>query len=153
MAKNIAFFADGTWDEPANHSNVSRLYSAVAQTPNLQLATYDTGVGTGGEILNQVLGGAFGLGLFQKVKQGYSTIASQYAPGDRIFVFGFSRGAYTARSLAGMIASAACPPGIRTTPSVSTWPSRLIATSLSVRCSSRPSTKTTQWTMPKSDRK
>jgi len=109
MAKNIAFFADGTWDEPANHSNVSRLYSAVAQIPNTQLATYDSGVGTGGDLLNQIFGGGFGLGLFQKIKQGYSTIASQYTPGDRIFIFGFSRGAYTARSLAGMIAVCGLP--------------------------------------------
>ena len=109
MAKNIAFFADGTWDEPASNSNVYRMYLAAAQIPGVQIATYDTGVGTGGDLLNQVLGGGFGLGLFQKIKQGYTTIAAQYTPGDRIFIFGFSRGAYTARSLAGMISVCGLP--------------------------------------------
>ena len=50
-----------------------------------------------------------GAGLFQKIKDGYSKIAAQYVPGDQIFIFGFSRGAYTARSLAGMIAICGLP--------------------------------------------
>jgi len=109
MAKNIAFFADGTWDEPASNSNVFRLYSAAQNMPGAQVTTYDTGVGTDNNALDKVFGGAFGLGLFQKIKQGYSTIASQYSAGDKIFIFGFSRGAYTARSLAGMIVHCGLP--------------------------------------------
>lgn len=109
MPKNIAFFADGTWDEPANNSNVVQLYRAAASIPGVQLAFYDSGVGTDGNQLSDILGGAMGDGLFQKIKQGYSDIAAQYLPGDQIFIFGFSRGAYTARSLAGMIAVSGLP--------------------------------------------
>lgn len=109
MAKNIAFFADGTWDEPASNSNVYRLYSAADNIPGVQLAIYDTGVGTGGDPVYSILGGGFGFGLFQKIKEGYTDIAAQYCPGDHIFIFGFSRGAYIARSLAGMIAVSGLP--------------------------------------------
>jgi uncharacterized protein (DUF2235 family) len=56
-----------------------------------------------------VSGGAFGLGLFQKIKDGYTKIAHVYEAGDEVFLFGFSRGAYTARSLAGMIANCGLP--------------------------------------------
>ena len=55
------------------------------------------------------MGGAFGDGIFQKVKDGYTDIAQVYEQDDRIFIFGFSRGAYTARSLAGMIAVCGLP--------------------------------------------
>jgi uncharacterized protein (DUF2235 family) len=109
MPKNIAFFADGTWDEPASNSNVVQMYTAAANIPGVQLTFYDSGVGTNGNQLTDILGGAFGDGLFQKIKQGYSDIAAQYLPGDQIFIFGFSRGAYTARSLAGMIAISGLP--------------------------------------------
>jgi uncharacterized protein (DUF2235 family) len=109
MPKNIAFFADGTWDEPASNSNVFKLYSAAAQIDGVQLTFYDSGVGTDGNQISDLLGGAMGAGLFQKIKQGYAGIAAQYAAGDQIFIFGFSRGAYTARSLAGMIAVCGLP--------------------------------------------
>ena len=56
-----------------------------------------------------MLGGAVGAGLFQKIKDGYSAISAQSRPGDRVFIFGFSRGPYTARSLAGMIAICGLP--------------------------------------------
>jgi uncharacterized protein (DUF2235 family) len=109
MPKNIAFFADGTWDEPSNNSNVVKLYSAAANIDGVQLTSYDSGVGTDGNPISDILGGALGDGLFRKIKRGYIDIAAQYLPGDRIFIFGFSRGAYTARSLAGMIAVAGLP--------------------------------------------
>ncbi|MGA2672709.1 MAG: DUF2235 domain-containing protein [Terracidiphilus sp.] len=109
MPKNIAFFADGTWDEPANNSNVNQLYNAAAKTDNVQLTFYDSGVGTDGNPISDLLGGALGAGLVQKIKQGYTAIAAQYLPGDQIFIFGFSRGAYTGRSLAGMIATSGLP--------------------------------------------
>ncbi len=109
MAKNIAFFADGTWDDPNSNSNVFKLYSAAVNIDGIQVSAYDSGVGTDGNPLDKIFGGGFGIGLFQKIKQGYSAIASQYVPGDQIFIFGFSRGAYTARSLAGMIAVCGLP--------------------------------------------
>jgi uncharacterized protein (DUF2235 family) len=110
MPKRIVFCADGTWQEPVNNTNVYRLYKALAVTSN-QVTFYDDGVGAGVTGLNGVLEGAFGLGIFQKIKDGYTKIAHVYEAGDVIFLFGFSRGAYTARSLAGMIAICGLPTG------------------------------------------
>ncbi len=67
------------------------------------MVLYLSGVGTGGYALDRLVGGAFGFGLFDNVRSGYRYLALNYDPGDEIFVFGFSRGAYTARSLVGMI--------------------------------------------------
>jgi uncharacterized protein (DUF2235 family) len=74
-----------------------------------QVAFYDDGVGADGNPIDKLLGGAFGDGLFQKIKDGYTKIAHVYEPDDQIFIFGFSRGAFTARSLAGMIAICGLP--------------------------------------------
>jgi uncharacterized protein (DUF2235 family) len=76
-----------------------------------QVTFYDDGVGADATGLNRVLQGAFGQGLLQKIQDGYTKIAHVYDPGDEIFLFGFSRGAYTARSLAGMIANCGLPTG------------------------------------------
>jgi uncharacterized protein (DUF2235 family) len=109
MSKKIVFCADGTWDDPSSDSNVCRLYNALEDIPGVQVPMYDSGVGTNGIGLDKWLGGGLGAGLFQKVKDGYSAIAARYEPGDRVHLFGFSRGAYTARSLAGMIAICGLP--------------------------------------------
>jgi uncharacterized protein (DUF2235 family) len=74
-----------------------------------QLPFYDDGVGADGLPLEKLVGGAFGVGLYQKIKNGYTKIAHAYEKDDDIFIFGFSRGAYTARSLAGMIAICGLP--------------------------------------------
>lgn len=110
MAK-IAIFCDGTWNSPnqTQPTHVHRLFEAtVARTD--QRPVYVPGVGTGGKwasrfgrLLNKVGGGAFGWGLNGTIKQAYRALAMLYKPGDSIMIFGFSRGAYTARSLAGMI--------------------------------------------------
>jgi uncharacterized protein (DUF2235 family) len=109
MAKRIASCSDGTWDGIGNNTNVYKLYKAIVSVPGEQVAYYDDGVGTDGTPLEHLLGGAFGLGLFQKIKDAYAKIALVYEPGDEIFLFGFSRGAYTARCLAGMIANCGLP--------------------------------------------
>ena len=70
---------------------------------------YDDGVGADGDPLWKLVGGAFGTGLWQKIKEGYTKIAHVYEAGDPLFIFGFSRGAFTARSLAGMIAACGLP--------------------------------------------
>jgi uncharacterized protein (DUF2235 family) len=108
MAKKIVFCADGTWDKPQNATNVYKLYKALATSAS-QVPYYDDGVGSTGLPIEHLAGGAFGAGLFQKVKDGYSKIAQVYDADDEIFLFGFSRGAYTARSLAGMIAICGLP--------------------------------------------
>jgi uncharacterized protein (DUF2235 family) len=108
LSKRIIFCADGTWDSPKSDSNVVKLSRALQQTQD-QVVFYDDGVGVEGNWVQRVIGGAFGEGLFHKVKDGYAKIASVYEPGDEIYIFGFSRGAYTARSIAGMIADCGLP--------------------------------------------
>lgn len=109
MSRRIAFCADGTWDSTGNNSNVWKISNAISSIPGQQFKFYDPGVGADGLPIEKVAGGAFGFGLFQKVKDGYSSIASIFEPGDDIFIFGFSRGAYTARSIAGMITACGLP--------------------------------------------
>ncbi len=109
MGRRIAFCADGTWDGVKNNTNVYRLYKAIIKIPGEQYSMYDDGVGADGNPIEKLLGGAFGTGLFQKIKEGYTSISNVYEAGDDVFIFGFSRGAYTARSLAGMIAACGLP--------------------------------------------
>ena len=114
MAKKIVFCADGTWNTPhgvgvcVNDTNVRKLYLALLDDPS-QLRYYDSGVGTDGTPIDHLAGGTIGAGLFQKVRDGYEFLSYVYSPGDEIYLFGFSRGAYTARSLAGMLACFGVP--------------------------------------------
>jgi uncharacterized protein (DUF2235 family) len=109
--KNLAIFCDGTWqylDQP-HPTNVAKLARTVlpqtAQgTP--QFVYYDDGVGVSQGALSSavhLVGGVFGKGLDYKIARAYEFLCLNYEPGDRIFIFGFSRGAYTARSLAGLL--------------------------------------------------
>jgi uncharacterized protein (DUF2235 family) len=106
MPKKLAIFCDGTWNEPTKHgTNVLRMLQATepkdANGDHPQLVHYIAGVGTRkGE---RFRGGAFGLGISDNIIDAYSFIVSNYENGDEIFLFGFSRGAYTARSIAGLI--------------------------------------------------
>jgi uncharacterized protein (DUF2235 family) len=98
--KRLAVFLDGTWNAVGDNTNVWRLKSLVASNANdgvAQLTYYDVGV-------NGFLGGTWGKGLNDNVTEAYEWLIDKYSPGDDIFIFGFSRGAYTARSLAGLIA-------------------------------------------------
>ncbi|TMA10943.1 MAG: DUF2235 domain-containing protein [Deltaproteobacteria bacterium] len=110
--KNIAICADGTGNTTikGRGTNVFKLYEAVDQaghrfTPGLtpQVALYHDGVGTESVKWFRLLTGATGWGLSRNVKQLYGELARVYAPGDKIFLFGFSRGAFTVRTLAGLI--------------------------------------------------
>ena len=108
MSKRIAFCSDGTWDNTNSHSNVYRLYKSLLVTAD-QMPFYDDGIGADGNIVFRLVEGALGAGIHLKVKDGYTKIAHVYEAGDQIYIFGFSRGAYTARSLAGMIAACGLP--------------------------------------------
>ena len=110
MPKRIVFCSDGTWNSPVTNTNVYRLYKALTVIAD-QVTYYDDGIGADATGLAKVLQGAFGDGLFQKIQDGYTQIAHVYEPGDQVYLFGFSRGAYTARSLAGMIANCGLPSG------------------------------------------
>jgi uncharacterized protein (DUF2235 family) len=114
MSKKIILCADGTWNTPhgpaaqPNDTNVRKLYELVLDDPS-QLKYYDSGVGTDGTPFEHFFGGSMGAGLFQKIQDGYEFLSYVWDPGDEIYLFGFSRGAYTARSLGGMIASFGVP--------------------------------------------
>lgn len=77
----------------------------AADGSTLQVAKYINGVGNSANIIKKLFSGAFGAGVVQRIVRGYTYISRNYQPGDHIFIIGFSRGAYTARALAGMIAT------------------------------------------------
>jgi len=134
MTKHIVFCADGTWNNPnedENHdqtpdpTNVYKLFVGLDGTlaPDsllladeqekalaengapVQVAKYLHGVGDSRNPIIKLMGGAFGAGIISRIVRGYTFISRNYAPGDAITITGFSRGAYTARALAGLIAS------------------------------------------------
>src|SRR5262249_1270588 len=110
--KKIVLCSDGTgnYDVKARGTNVFKLYEAIDRhghklNPKLspQIAFYHDGVGTSKFIPFRLLGGALGLGFSRIVKDLYMELAYAYEPGDKLYLFGFSRGAYTVRTLAGLI--------------------------------------------------
>ena len=133
--KTIVFCADGTWNGSGNDddqttepaiTNVLKLFLALdgqetvadwhkqqeqekrlldASGATLQTAKYIHGVGDSSNLLVKLLGGVFGAGLITRIVRGYTFVSRSYEPGDKIVLVGFSRGAYTARALGGMIAS------------------------------------------------
>ncbi len=110
--KRLVVCCDGTWNKPDNDTvtNVEKIARTVQTDAApaggvLQLVYYISGVGTSSYEADRLLGGAFGFGLFHNVIACYRFLAQNYEPGDEIFILGFSRGAYTARSLAGMLAT------------------------------------------------
>lgn len=114
MSKNIVVCSDGTGnaDVAGRGSNVFKLFEALELPANQrdlslprQIGIYHDGVGTEDFKPLKILGGAFGWGFSSHVRQLYTELARCYEPGDKIFLFGFSRGAFTARSLGGLIAS------------------------------------------------
>jgi uncharacterized protein (DUF2235 family) len=77
-----------------------------ANNPLTQIAKYLHGVGDVSNPIGKILGGAFGAGMVARIVRGYTYICRNYKAGDRIYLVGFSRGAYTARAVGGMIAKA-----------------------------------------------
>lgn len=113
MSRNIVMCCDGTANEFAqDNTNVVKLYSALQHDPMVQKTWYHPGVGTmepAGALtplarrVTKILGLAFGYGLFNDVRDAYVYLINHYEPGDCIFLFGFSRGAYTVRAVAALI--------------------------------------------------
>jgi uncharacterized protein (DUF2235 family) len=114
MPRNIVLCLDGTGNQVRadGNTNVLLLYQMLdVSDRDQQVAFYDPGVGTFaskgswtrvGQRLTKGLGLVFGYGIKENLGQAYTFIMDHYRPGDRVFVFGFSRGAFTARALAGM---------------------------------------------------
>lgn len=109
--KRLIVCCDGTWnnsDSGEGFTNVARLGWAISPTdirvepPIYQVCYYHSGVGTG-DLVDKIAGGGVGAGLARNVRDAYSFLSSNYCEGDEILLFGFSRGAYTARSIAGLI--------------------------------------------------
>src|SRR5690242_17029916 len=115
MSRNLVICCDGTNNQfgPQN-TNVVRLIQVLDRDPSKQRLYYDPGVGTLPEPglftklsqrLSELRGLAFGAGLTWKVEEAYSYLMELWEPEDQVFVFGFSRGAYAARVLAGLLHS------------------------------------------------
>jgi uncharacterized protein (DUF2235 family) len=134
MSKHIVYCADGTWNNPnqdKNHdqsvdpTNVYKLFMCLCGELNTdsllaadeqekqwvvsgvtqQAVKYIHGVGDSRNPIVKIMGGAFGSGVVSRVVRGYTFISRNYEPDDHIHIVGFSRGAYTARALGGLIAS------------------------------------------------
>ncbi|TPM30848.1 DUF2235 domain-containing protein [Mesorhizobium sp. B2-3-4] len=105
-SRNIVVFADGTGNSAAKafKTNVWRLYQALDLTGADQIAVFSDGVGTSQFKPFEIIGLALGFGVKRRVLALYKFLCLNYQPGDRIFAFGFSRGAFTIRVLVGMIA-------------------------------------------------
>jgi len=109
IGRRLIGCCDGTWNAPDRYghtTNVVRLVRAIKSYSDQgisQIVYYHPGVGTG-NALDHWIGGATGIGLSENVRSAYAFFVDNYQDGDEIFLFGFSRGAYTARSVAGMMA-------------------------------------------------
>jgi len=105
MPKNIIVCFDGTWRNAANataqSTNIDILFQSVSQQN--QVANYYPGPGSNVSIFSRLTNGASGKGVFQQARLAWKFISRVHQKGDRIFIFGFSRGAFAARHLAGMI--------------------------------------------------
>ena len=111
--KRIITCSDGTWNKPGQRdrgvvveTNVQKIFKAIApkdDKENVQLKFYDQGVGTGVSLVDEIMGGATGAGLDKNICDAYKFILWNFDPGDELYHFGFSRGAFTARSLVGFI--------------------------------------------------
>jgi uncharacterized protein (DUF2235 family) len=109
--KRIVVCCDGTWNRPdqvhggevcaSNVTKIARCVAPVDPHGTQQLVFYDKGVGTGR--FDRLLGGAFGLGIERKILDAYQFLIINYESGDELFFLGFSRGAYTVRSIFGLI--------------------------------------------------
>ncbi len=114
MSKNIVLCLDGTGNQlkDSGNTNIVKLYAMLdLSDPEKQVAFYDPGIGTFSaqgawtpiaKLLSKLFGLAFGYGIKTNLAEAYLYLMQTYEPGDKVFVFGFSRGAYTARLLAGM---------------------------------------------------
>jgi uncharacterized protein (DUF2235 family) len=106
--RKLVVCCDGTWNEPyqiGNPTNVVKMVRAILPkdaNEAAQLVYYHAGVGTG-NIVDRFMGGTMGVGLASNVQTAYEFLATNYVNGDKIYLFGFSRGAYTARAVAGLI--------------------------------------------------
>ncbi|KAI0976077.1 hypothetical protein F4678DRAFT_456402 [Xylaria arbuscula] len=115
--KRIIVCCDGTWQNsdngyaksksnlqvPSNVTRISRCFKRTCQDGTFQIIYYQSGVGSRSGIIDRLFGGAFGTGISENIREAYAFICANYVDGDEIVLLGFSRGAFTARSIGGMI--------------------------------------------------
>ncbi|RZI53859.1 MAG: DUF2235 domain-containing protein [Pseudonocardia sp.] len=118
--KNIVVCLDGTGNQirASGNTNVIRLFRALENNAGRQILYYDPGVGTfsaagawtrTGRWFSRLLGRAFGVGMKTNLAEAYTFLMNHWEPDDKIYIFGFSRGAYTARALAGLLHTVGLP--------------------------------------------
>ncbi len=124
--RHLVVSCDGTWNTVAQAkgdvptpTNVVRLHHALHEDET-QLRYYHPGVGTGG-MVDRLRGGGLGEGLSSNIKSAYSWLAMTYQTGDAICLFGFSRGAYTVRSLTGMLSTCGLADTLAASPPAEHW--------------------------------
>jgi uncharacterized protein (DUF2235 family) len=105
--KRLVVCCDGTWQRlgspfPTNVERIAQAVKSRASDGIAQTIYYHEGLGTWSKV-DKWLGGAFGMGIDQHIQAAYLFLALNYDPGDEVYFFGFSRGAYTVRSLAGLL--------------------------------------------------
>ena len=113
MSKRLILCCDGTWEQPdvtsdgqncpTNVVKLAALLPALAADGTEQRVFYHNGIGSTARGVGRGIAGATGLGINRILKSCYLWLVRNYEPGDQIYIFGFSRGAYTARSLAGFV--------------------------------------------------
>ncbi len=108
MKKRLVFCFDGTWnrlsaDNPTNVVLLAQMVQPIDSRGIAQTVYYDEGIGTSSWYIKRLWQGAFGKGMLGILRDAYRFLIFNYSPGDEIFIFGFSRGAFTARSFAGFI--------------------------------------------------
>ena len=105
-------FRKGYSQNPSNVTRIARAMKSEDDEHNAQIVYYQAGIGTGIGVYNHLVGGGTGLGLAENIREAYAFLASNYreedperpgVPPDSIFLIGFSRGAFTARSIGGLI--------------------------------------------------
>jgi len=106
--KRLIVCCDGTWatlaePAPTNVFKIAQIVNPVAHDGTPQLIYYQPGLGTEHDEFDRITGGFFGWGMDTAIQESYRFLCFNYEPGDEIYLFGFSRGAYTARSLAGFL--------------------------------------------------
>jgi uncharacterized protein (DUF2235 family) len=112
VKQDIIVFLDGTANTEVSRTNVAMLHNLVTLQPNPNIRSiYVQGVGTDGILFKPIAGMATGAGIGEDVREAYEYISKNYVQdrGDKIYIFGFSRGAYAARILAGLIYVAGIP--------------------------------------------
>lgn len=106
--KRLIICCDGTWQDlstsyPTNVVKIAQIIQSIASDGTPQVVYYQSGLGTERGKEGNIVGGVFGWGIDTNIQDAYRFLCLNYQPGDEVYLFGFSRGAYTVRSLAGLI--------------------------------------------------